>query len=42
MDYDVSPNNIRLKSSHEVSKDDFERELATMGCLIRVKIMVAY
>ena len=42
MDYDVSPNNIRLKSSFEIGKDDFERELATMGCLIRVKIMVAY
>ena len=27
MEYDVSSNNIRLKSSFEVSKDDFEREL---------------
>ena len=27
MDYEVSPNNIQLKSSFEVSKEDFEREL---------------
>lgn len=27
MDYDVSSNNIKLKSSYEVSKEDFEREL---------------
>ena len=27
MEYDVSSNNIRLKSSYEVSKEDFEREL---------------
>lgn len=27
MDYEVSANNIKLKSSYEVSKDDFEREL---------------
>ena len=27
MDYEVSSNNIKLKSSFEVSKDDFEREL---------------
>lgn len=30
MDYDVSSNNIKLKSSFEVSKDDFERELAAI------------
>ena len=30
MDYDVSSNNIKLKSSYEVSKDDFERELAAI------------
>ena len=30
MDYDVSSNNIKLKSSFEVSKDDFERELAVI------------
>ena len=30
MDYEVSANNIQLKSSFEVSKDDFERELAVI------------
>ena len=30
MEYDVSSNNIKLKSSFEVSKDDFERELLAM------------
>ena len=30
MDYEVSPNNIQLKSSFEVSKEDFERELAAI------------
>ena len=30
MDYEVSANNIQLKSSFEVSKDDFERELAAI------------
>ena len=30
MDYEVSSNNIQLKSSFEVSKDDFERELAVI------------
>ena len=30
MEYDVTSNNIRLKSSFEVSKDDFERELAAI------------
>ena len=30
MDYDVSSNNIKLKSSFEVSKNDFERELAVI------------
>ena len=30
MDYEVSSNNIKLKSSFEVSKDDFERELAAI------------
>ena len=30
MDYEVSPNNIQLKSSYEISKDDFERELAAI------------
>ena len=30
MDDEVSANNIQLKSSFEVSKDDFERELATI------------
>lgn len=30
MDYDISSNNIQLKSSFEVGKDDFERELATI------------
>ena len=30
MDYEVSANNIKLKSSFEVSKDDFERELAAI------------
>ena len=30
MDYDVSSNNIKLKSSFEVSKDDFEGELAAI------------
>ena len=30
MDYEVSANNIQLKSSFEVSKDDFERELMTI------------
>ena len=30
MDYEVSSNNIKLKSSYEVSKDDFERELAVI------------
>ena len=27
MDYEVSPNNIQLKSSFEISKEVFEREL---------------
>ena len=30
MEYHVSSNNIQLKSSYEVSKDDFERELAVI------------
>ena len=30
MDYEVSSNNIKLKSSYEVGKDDFERELAAI------------
>ena len=30
MDYEVSVDNIQLKSSFEVSKDDFERELAAI------------
>ena len=30
MDYEVSSNNIKLKSSFEVSKNDFERELAVI------------
>ena len=30
MDYEVSSNNIKLKSSYEVSKDDFECELAAI------------
>ena len=30
MDYEVSANNIQLKSSFEVSKDDFERELLAL------------
>jgi len=30
MDYDVSSNDIKLKLSFEVSKDDFERELAAI------------
>lgn len=30
MDYEVSANNIQLKSSFEVSKDDFERELVAI------------
>ena len=30
MDYEVSANNIQLKSSFEVSKEDFERELAAI------------
>ena len=30
MDYEVSSNNIQLKSSFEVSKEDFERELAAI------------
>ena len=30
MDYEVSANNIKLKSSYEVGKDDFERELAVI------------
>ena len=30
MDYDVSSNNIKLKSSYEIRKDDFERELAAI------------
>ena len=30
MDYEVSSNNIKLKSSYEVSKDDFERELLAL------------
>lgn len=30
MDYEVSENNIQLKSSFEVSKDDLERELAAI------------
>ena len=30
MDYEVSANNIQLKSSFEVSKDDFERVLAAI------------
>ena len=30
MDYEVSSNNIKLKSSYEVSKDDFERELIAL------------
>ena len=30
MDYEVSSNNIKLKSSYEVGKDDFERELAVI------------
>ena len=27
MDYEVSPNNIRLKASFEIRKEDFDREL---------------
>lgn len=30
MDYEVSANNIQLKSSFEVGKDDFVRELAAI------------
>ena len=30
MDYEISPNNIQLKSSFEVRKADFERELSTI------------
>ena len=30
MDYEVSSNNIKLKSSYVVSKDDFEGELAAI------------
>ena len=30
MQYTVSPTNIQLKSSFEVRKDDFERELLAM------------
>lgn len=30
MAYEVSSNNIKLKSSYEVGKDDFERELAVI------------
>lgn len=30
MEYEVSSNNIKLKSSFEVSKKDFERELMAM------------
>ena len=30
MEYDVSSNNIKLKSSFDVSKEDFERELLAM------------
>ena len=30
MDYEVSSNNIKLKSSYEISKDDFERELLAL------------
>lgn len=30
MDYEISANNIQLKSSFEVSKDDFERVLAAI------------
>ena len=30
MEYEVSSNNIKLKSSFEVSKEDFERELLAM------------
>ena len=30
MDYEVSSNNIKLKSSYEVSKDDFEGELVAI------------
>ena len=30
MQYKVSPNNIQLKSSFEVKKDDFDRELAAL------------
>ena len=30
MQYKVSPNNIQLKSSFEVKKDDFDRELAAI------------
>ena len=39
MEYDVSSNNIRLKFSYVVRKDDFERELASIrerhpNCLV--------
>lgn len=30
MDYNLSTNNIQLKSSYKVKKDDFERELKAM------------
>ena len=30
MDYEVSSNNIKLKSSYEVSKEDFVRELTVI------------
>ena len=30
MEYKITSNNIKLKSSYEVSKDDFERELAAI------------
>ena len=30
MDYEVSANNIQLKSSFAISKEDFERELAAI------------
>ena len=34
MQYTISPNDIQLKASHEVSKCDFERELLSIytGC----------
>ena len=30
MNYKVTPNNIKLKSSFKISKEDFERELAVI------------